>query len=191
MLKRSEVMIKGVLLFILVLSWFTGCSKETAVDKTGEEQRIAMQNSVEEEKWGNAPDFTLPKLGGGQFRLSSLKGKVIILDFWATWCPPCRKGIPDFVELYSKYKDRGLEIVGVCLDKEAKVKPFAKKMGIKYTLVFGDQETTNKYRSIKGTKGMRYVPTTLVIDKDGNIAKVHIGFVPRETFEEKIKELLK
>ena len=190
MLKKSR-MIERVLLFILILSLSTGCSKGKASDKSIEQQKSSVQNPAKGNKWGDTPDFTLPKFGGGQFRLSSLKGKVIILDFWAIRCPPCREEIPNFVALHNKYKNQGLEIVGVCLDKEAKVKPFAKKMGIKYTLVFGNQETTDKYRSIKGTRGMRYIPTTLVIDKNGNIAKVHIGFVSKETFEEEIKELLK
>ena len=162
-MKKRKV-IKGLLFSVLILSLSVGCSKEASS--------------------GDAPDFTLPRLNGGNLTLSSLKGKVIILDFWAVRCPPCRKEIPDFVELYKKYKDKGLEIIGICLDSEATVKPFAEKMEMNYPLVFGNQEVAQKYG------GIRYIPTTFIIDRQGNITKKHIGYVSRETFEEEIKVLL-
>jgi len=180
---KSRV-IKGFSFFVLILILLAGCSKETSSDNGIGKQKIIAQSSTEEEKWGNAPDFTLPSLGGDDFILSSLKGKVIILDFWATRCPPCRKEIPGFIELYREYKDEGLEIVGVCLESEAAVKPFAEETGINYTLVFANQEIVQRYG------GIRYVPTTFIIDRQGNIVKKHIGYTSRETFEEEIKELL-
>ena len=174
--KYHKILISFLIAFLALAGYSPGA------ESTG------IQKDIPKEKkgCGNAPDFTLPRLGGGEFTLSILKGKVIILDFWATWCPPCRKEIPDFISLYKKYKDKGLEIVGVALDrdKETSVGPFAKKMGINYTIVFGDQEVTKKY------KGIRYIPTTFIIDKDGNIAKKHIGFVEKKVFEEEVRELL-
>ncbi len=92
--------------------------------------------------------------------------------------------IPNFVELYKKYKGKGLEIIGICLDSEAMVKPFAKEVGINYTLVLGNREVAQKYG------GIRYIPTTFIIDKQGNITKKHIGYTSKETFEEEIKKLL-
>ncbi|MEA3328556.1 MAG: TlpA disulfide reductase family protein [Candidatus Omnitrophota bacterium] len=157
-------MIRGFLSVILIFSFLTtGYSKG---------------------QWGDAPDFTLPGLRGENFTLSSLKNKVVILDFWAVGCPPCRKEIPGFIELYSKYKDEGLEIVGVCLDGRGRVKPFAEQKGIDYILVFADREVCRQYG------GIRYIPTTFIIDRRGNIAKRHIGYASKETFEEEIKELL-
>jgi len=144
------------------------------------------ETSVPTQQWGNAPDFTLPKFKGGEFTLSSLKGKVIILDFWATWCGPCRMEIPGFVELYAKYKDKGLEIVGVALDRggELAVGPFAKQYGMNYIIVFGDRKITQKYGGIPG------IPTTFIIDRDGNVVGKHIGYAPKEAFEGVIKKLL-
>lgn len=176
--------IKGFSFFVLFLILLAGCSKETSSERDIRKQKIIAQSSTKEEKWGNAPNFTLPSLGGDDFILSSLKGKVIILDFWATWCSPCRKEIPGFIELYREYKDEGLEIVGVCLESEAAVKPFAEETGINYALVFANQEIVQRYG------GIRYVPTTFIIDRQGNIIKKHIGYTSRETFEEEIKELL-
>ena len=180
-IKKSEI-INGFLFLILTFGLLTGWSEQTK--DTGKE-KITTQSFKKEEKWGDAPDFILDKLGGGKFKLSSLKGKVIILDFWATYCPPCRKEIPGFIELYKKYKDKGVEIVGACLEDESVVKPFAEETGINYTLVFVNQETVRKYGDI------RYIPTTFVIDQEGNIKKKHIGYVAKEMFEEEIKELLK
>lgn len=184
LLKRSKV-IKGHLLILLAISLLVGCSKEAPSDRGAERQEITTQSSAKEEEWGNAPDFTLPKLGGGKFTLSTLKGKVIILNFWATRCPPCRKEIPDFIRLYKKYKDEGLEIVGACLEDESAVRPFAEETGINYTLVFAEQEIAREYG------GIRYIPTTFIVDGNGDIAKKHVGWASRETFEEEIKKLLK
>ncbi len=183
MVKKSRV-IKGLSFLVLIFSLLTGCSKEGPSDRDIGKQKITARSSTKEQKWGNAPDFTLPRLGGGDFTLSSLKGKVIILDFWATRCPPCRKEIPGFIELYKNYKDEGLEIVGVCLESETTVKPFAKETGINYTLVFANQEIGRQYG------GIRYIPTTFIIDCQGNITKKHIGYASKETFEGEIKELL-
>ena len=92
--------------------------------------------------------------------------------------------IPGFVKLYKKYKDKGLKIIGVCLESEATVKPFAKKMGINYTLVFADQKVRHEYG------GIRYIPTTFIIDQQGDIVKKHVGYVSKEVFEEEIKKML-
>ena len=181
---KKRKAIKGLLFSLLILSLSAGCSKEASSEKDVGELKAVSQIPIKGKEWGNAPDFTLPKLKGGNLTLSSLKGKVIILDFWAVRCPPCRKEIPAFVELYKKYKDKGLEIIGICLDSEATVKPFAEKMEMNYPLVFGNQKLDQQYG------GIRYIPTTFIIDKQGNITKKHIGYVSRETFEKEIKELL-
>ena len=134
-----------------------------------------------------AADFTLANLNGKTVKLSDFKGKVIILDFWATHCPPCIQEIPDFVKLYNKYKDKGLVIIGVSLDRGdvEKVKRFCQNKGVNYPVVVGNYEVTKNYG------GIRYIPTTFIIDKNRNIVKKFIGYTSIDTFESEIKKLLK
>lgn len=133
-----------------------------------------------------APNWQLQDLEGKSVKLSDFKGKVVLLNFWATWCPPCRREIPDFVALQKQYADKGLVIIGVSMDEGGAevVKPFAKKIGINYPIVLGDQKTAAAYG------GIQVVPTTFVIDKTGKIAAQHEGGADRTTFEAEIKKLL-
>ncbi|MFN2476416.1 MAG: TlpA family protein disulfide reductase [Chthoniobacterales bacterium] len=133
-----------------------------------------------------APDWQLKDLDGKSVKLSDFKGKVVILNFWATWCPPCRKEIPTFVSLQKQYADNGLVIVGVSLDEKGPgvVKPFVAKMGINYPVVMGDPKTAAEYG------GIGVVPTTFIIDRNGKLAAQHEGDAERATFESEIKPLL-
>lgn len=130
-----------------------------------------------------APDFTLPKLTGETLTLSELRGKVIILNFWATWCPPCKAEIPFFVELQNEYKEH-LTIVGVCLDRADRnnIKKFIEEMGINYHIVMSNPKVVKDYGGIRG------IPTSFIIDKKGNIREAIVGYRPKEVFENKIKE---
>lgn len=134
-----------------------------------------------------APDFTLKDLENKNFSLSSLEGKVVLLDFWATWCYPCRVEIPHFIKLYENYRSKGFEVVGIALDKDGAkvVKPFAEKEKINYTVVIGDADVATAYG------GIRAIPTTFVIDKNGGIYSKYVG-VPKDmgVFEEDVKKLL-
>ena len=134
-----------------------------------------------------ASDFALPTLEGEILQLSDFKGKVIILDFWAIFCPPCRKGIPDFVKLYDKYKDKGLVIIGINLDRGDinEVKRFCQDMNINYPVVRGNYLVAEDYG------GIRYIPTTFLIDEEMNIVKKFIGYTSYETFESQILRLLR
>lgn len=133
-----------------------------------------------------APDFTLPTTDGKSFKLSSLKGKVVIIDFWATWCPPCRKGIPDLIELKKKYGKKGFEVVGVSVDTQTRpdVVPFMKEYGINYPIVYGNQSVTQQYGGIES------IPTTFVVDKKGKVIGSYVGWKPIEVYENQIKKLL-
>ncbi|MFC1666888.1 redoxin domain-containing protein [Candidatus Omnitrophota bacterium] len=133
-----------------------------------------------------APDFALLDIDGNEKKLSDFKGKVIILDFWATWCPPCRAEIPHFIELYSHYKNQGLEIIGIALDQNGRkvVGPFAEKNNINYPILLAEREISGLYGGISA------IPTTFIIDRDGRIRKKYTGYRSKEIFEKDIQELL-
>ena len=134
----------------------------------------------------NAPDFALNDINGKQANLSDFKGKVIVLDFFASWCPPCREEIPDFMALQNSYSGQGFSVIGVSLTDSNDTKNFADKMQINYPILVDD---ANKVSAIYGP--IRSIPTTFVIGKDFKIARKYIGFRPKDVFENDIKELLK
>jgi len=132
-----------------------------------------------------APDWQLPGLDGKTVKLSDFKGKVVVLNFWATWCPPCRKEIPDLIALHKKHGN-DLVVVGVSLDENgpAAVKSFVAKNGINYPVVMGDQRTASAYG------GITAIPTTFVIDREGRIVGGIQGGADLSGFEAAIKPAL-
>ena len=157
-----------VFIFILVLFLLGACSQGNAV-----------------ELGQKAPEFSLTDINGKTVNLSDFKGKVIILDFFASWCPPCRQEVPDFIKLQNEYGDKGFTMVGVALVSAQEAKNFAGKVGINYPVLVDNEKVSNLYGPI------RSIPTTFVLDKDGKISKMYIGFRPKDVFENDIKELLK
>jgi len=133
-----------------------------------------------------APNFSLKTSDGKTVELAKLKGKVVLVNFWATWCGPCRKEMPDFVDAYKQHQAKGLEIVGVSLDQEGwdVVNPFLKKYGINFPVVIGDGKLAQAYG------GIEFIPTSFFIDRQGNIVDQHIGMISREQLEKKLKSLL-
>ncbi len=130
-----------------------------------------------------APDFTMQGIDGKNITLSEHKGKVVILNFWATWCPPCKMEIPDFIDLHDKYADSGLVIIGAAVDEPEKVKNFYKDYKMNYKVGIAHQQMAMNYGGIRG------IPTTFLIDKKGNIAKTYVGFRPKEVFEQDFLKL--
>ncbi|MDD3906390.1 MAG: TlpA disulfide reductase family protein [Candidatus Omnitrophica bacterium] len=131
-----------------------------------------------------APDFTLNDTDGRPTSLAGFGGKVIILNFFASWCPPCRSEIPDFVELQKTYGDKGFTFIGVSLVDPKTSKDFAEKMGINYPVLVDDGKVSTLYGPV------RSIPTTYLIDKNMKIVKMYIGSRDRATFEKDINELL-
>lgn len=130
-----------------------------------------------------APDFTLPQLGGGQQSLAALRGKPVIVDFWATWCAPCEKSIPVLVAFHEKYAGR-VHVLGVSVDwdREA-VAPFAREHGMRYPVLFGDESLALDY----GAPGF---PALFVIDAEGKIAEAHVGVATLPELEAAVAPLL-
>jgi thiol-disulfide isomerase/thioredoxin len=133
-----------------------------------------------------APDWQLNDLDGKTLKFSDFRGKVVILDFWATWCVPCRVKIPNFVELQKQYGDKGLRVVGVSLDEQGPevVKNFVKQFGVAYPIVIGNQKVADAYGGIDA------IPTTFVIDRKGRIVNQHMGYDDKAAFEKEIQSLL-
>jgi peroxiredoxin len=134
-------------------------------------------------------NFVLKDMNGKDFSLASQKGKVILLDFWATWCPPCKVEIPWFVEFQRTYGPRGFTVIGVSVDDPmARLKPFADEYKMNYPVLVGDGRD-----DVKGPKAygpMWGLPKTFLIGRDGKICKTHVGFAQKETFEKQIKALM-
>jgi cytochrome c biogenesis protein CcmG/thiol:disulfide interchange protein DsbE len=131
-------------------------------------------------------DFTLPDLDNKQVTLESFKGKVVLLNFWATWCGPCKAEIPGFVELQSKYPD-DLVVVGFSVDDPAdKARAFAEEYKINYPILLGlgRDEVQDAYGPIWG------IPTSFLIGRDGRVCKKHMGIAPKAVFEREIQALL-
>jgi thiol-disulfide isomerase/thioredoxin len=133
-----------------------------------------------------APDFTLPDLEGRAVRLADHSGKVILIDFWTTWCAPCRKELPMFQALQNQFRDKGFEVIGISLDEnpEKVVPDFIKEVGVSYTNLLGNTEIEELYGPIEG------IPTFVLVDREGTIRRKATGTYPREAFEEWILELL-
>jgi thiol-disulfide isomerase/thioredoxin len=135
---------------------------------------------------GKAPVWTLKDVDGREVKSADFKGKVVVVDFWATWCPPCRKEIPEYVAMQKKYADKGLMIVGISLDEApaADVKRFGEGMKINYPLVMGDAETVDAFGGVEG------LPTAFVIDREGNVRHVKLGLADPAAYEKLIVSLL-
>ena len=133
-----------------------------------------------------APEFALKDADGKLVHLSDYRGKVVLLDFWATWCGPCKIEIPWFMDMQRKNKDRGFEVLGVSMDDEGweVVKPFLADLQVNYRVVIGNDATAQLYG------GVDALPTTFLIDRGGKIAAVHVGLASRKDFEDGIEELL-
>lgn len=185
-------MIKVFLFFIIFGLSFSifSCDNQaqTEESKTNNSKQIQpIQNHPSrDDNAAKAPDFALKNIDGEIVRLSSFEDKVIILNFWATWCGPCRMEIPGFVDLYEKYNEEGLEIIGVSVDQNGwtAVKPFMKNYKINYPILMYN------YQVVKDYGGIRGIPTTFIINRKGEIVEQIVGLRPDEYFEKRVKEYL-
>ena len=154
--------------------------KKSSLNTTKQTSKISYENQP------IAPTFTgINILTNKKVSLKDYNGKIIILDFWATWCPPCRAEIPHFVDIQNKYKD-SVQIIGISLEtnRQDRVREFADQYGINYPIIMATREIVNNYGNIKA------IPTTFIIDNNGKIVQKYVGFRRKEVFINDIKRLL-
>mgnify|MGYP001033631536 CR=1 FL=1 len=139
--------------------------------------------------YSQAPDFKVTDLTGKSISLSDYRGKVLFLNFWATWCPPCRAEIPEFVEVYGEQKAKGLEILGISLDSKGKeaVAAFVNKYKINYPVVLETRNMTEKL--VNDYRPGQFIPTTIIIDKQGQIRNKHVGQMSKEMLVKYFQQL--
>jgi cytochrome c biogenesis protein CcmG/thiol:disulfide interchange protein DsbE len=133
-----------------------------------------------------APDFTLQDANGSPVKLSDLHGKVVLLNFWATWCGPCQLEIPWFIEFEQQFRSNGLEVLGVSMDDDGwkVVKPYVSEHKMNYRVVLGNESVGQLYG------GVEDLPTTFLIDRTGKLAFVHVGLVGKNEYKDEIEKLL-
>jgi len=183
--------VKRIFLFAIVIAVFvgTGCKKNSE-DNTGkrsnseEVKPIEKISKVEEKDTG--VNFTLKGINGKTYNIKDYRGKVVLLDFWASWCGPCKISIPHFEKLYSQYKDKGFVVLGIGLENAQNLIRASKILNINYPVLQGTQEIAQVFR-------IRAIPTTFLLDKEGEIIFAQMGFNNRlpEILSEKIDSLLK
>lgn len=164
---------------------FSGCGNEAETSESQNQDQAAAP--VKFGKGNPSPDFNLKRLEGGELRLSSLKGKAVIVDFWDTWCPPCRKAMPHLQELSVQYAD-DLVVVGVAMGREgeAKVRKFTQDRGLTFEMVMFNKDP----QLIEDFGGIRSIPTTILIDPEGIVREVWVGGFGKETYEAALKTVL-
>ena len=179
-------------MMILALGMLTisGCGSDSENGESGSGNTDSQAQATAPAAAGKgspAPDFTLKKIDGGELQLSSLRGKAVIVDFWDTWCPPCRKAMPHLQELSVTYSD-DLVIVGVALGREgeAKVRSFVQNHGITFEMVMFN----NDQKLIDSFGGIQSIPTTFLIDSDGIIREKWVGGLSKAEYERGIKAVL-
>jgi peroxiredoxin len=133
-----------------------------------------------------APAFSLRDTNGNIYSSAQLAGKPAVINFFATWCPPCREEIPGFIEVYNRHKENGFELIGISLDTDSReaMPGFLMSNKIGYRILFGDLATARAYG------GVSALPTTFFVGKDGEIKKVHIGYMDEDAFDKEVRKLL-
>jgi len=149
---------------------FAGCSRTSKLD-SGRKQ---------------APNFSLKDAAGNTVNLADYRGKVVLVNFWATWCGPCEVEIPWFIEFEQKYKDQGFAVLGVSMDDDGwkSVQPFVAKHKINYRVVIGSEVVSQQFGNIDS------LPTSFVLDRQGRIAANHVGLVEKKEYQNEIVKLL-
>lgn len=188
------IIFSGLLVFLTACGAKQNDSPQQQTQKDGSKQNQAVERLDpasaplhRAQKEAPATDFEVTLLSGESFRLSDQKGKVVLMNIWATWCPPCRDETPDLVDLYEKYKDEDYVTLGVSIDEqgESVVRPFMEEYEVTYPMyVDTDGTVMEKYGPTMG------IPTTYIIGRKGNLRYFAVGALTKKELEPRIKELL-
>jgi thiol-disulfide isomerase/thioredoxin len=179
------ILLLGVVLALAIVSGASPSSPLCTFMSAGLRSVMPSAQAADVPSSSIAPAWTLKDVDGKTVKSSDFAGKVVILDFWATWCPPCKAEIPGFIELQKKYGNKGLVVVGVSLDEAGPtaVKPFMKQLGMNYHVLMADEKVVRDFGSFEG------IPRTFVIDRKGDIVGGHTGYGSKEDFEKEIAPL--
>ena len=179
---KKKWLLPGVLLILAVL---------IAGFRTADKGGLRAQASEQEGQPIPAPEFTLTNiLDGERYSLSDLRGQVVLVNFWATWCPPCRREIPDLSRIYTNYKDDGVIVLGISLDnlQSNQIRTFAENYKISYPVLHGTQTELGSISRAYG--GIEAIPTTFLVDREGHIQEMYVGARSERTFMEDISKHL-
>jgi thiol-disulfide isomerase/thioredoxin len=188
-LRHAVSIISVLTLFSSVLLLNCTTDKANSSEKKDNAPAKAQQYASAQKQNDNyvmAPDFALENLEGEVVRLSDYRGKVVFLNFWATWCPPCRAEIPHFIDLVEQYGEDGFVVLGVDVDPRdfSKVPAFVEQQGINYPVMYDTKQISGMYGGISS------IPTTFVINKEGKVVEHLVGSRPRQVFESIVKNWL-
>lgn len=165
------VMIGAAALGFGVYQWFTPGDEQSA--RNGEQTGNGLAETL--------PEFSMPDMNGRERAISEWAGDILVINFWGTWCAPCREEVPLLIELQEDYADRGLTVLGIALDQAEPVRQFAEDFGINYPLLVGEQKTLTVMEAFgSGTMGL---PHTFVVNRDGEIVNVHVGLIQPDEVE--------
>ncbi|MFO7653702.1 MAG: TlpA disulfide reductase family protein [Candidatus Krumholzibacteriia bacterium] len=170
----------------LLLTGIAGCGSDDKTETVTADERGARSPGDPLEVGDLAPDFRLERLDGSPLQLSDLRGKAVLIDFWATWCPPCRVAMPDLIQLSRDHAD-SLVVVGIALDQQGRqvVEPFVEKFGVTFEVVLYDDKVVTDYGNI------RSIPTTFLVDPQGRVVGKWVGLASKENYEEAIRVALR
>jgi len=176
----------GLSTYILVAGTTGSCPTCVAITDTVGITSLASVGGDSSNDRVKAPAWTLKDVDGQTVSSADFQGKVVLIDFWATWCPPCRKMIPGLIELQKEYGGQGFQVVGISLDEggASVVQAFNKNLGVNYTSLLADGAVVEAFG------GIRSIPTSFLIDQDGRIVARHVGYVPAKRLESEITRLL-
>jgi peroxiredoxin len=177
----ASLTISGVVILVIALSFGLleiPRSRPKKVECVGEER--------------GAPRFTLLNLKGEKVDSADFRGKVILLNFWATWCSPCRQEIPSLNDLYHQFNKEGLAVIGISLDRGGaeEVRKFVDKFRVEYINVIADEAVVQAFSSIPGIGPIQGIPVTFIIDRQGQICRRFVGLTEKGVFEEAIRQVL-